>query len=27
MKSDTHPKYEAVVFNDLASGTKFLTRS
>jgi ribosomal protein L31 len=27
MKSDSHPKYEAVVFNDLASGTKFLTRS
>jgi large subunit ribosomal protein L31 len=27
MKSDIHPKYEAVVFNDLASGTKFLTRS
>ncbi|WP_026554794.1 type B 50S ribosomal protein L31 [Arthrobacter sp. 35W] len=27
MKSNTHPKYEAVVFNDLASDTKFLTRS
>lgn len=27
MKSDTNPKYEAVVFNDLASGVKFLTKS
>ncbi|WP_427017927.1 type B 50S ribosomal protein L31 [Pseudarthrobacter sp. P1] len=27
MKQNTHPKYEAVVFNDLASETKFLTRS
>ncbi|MDN5754953.1 MAG: type B 50S ribosomal protein L31 [Micrococcaceae bacterium] len=27
MKSNTHPKYEAVVFNDLASGEKILTRS
>jgi large subunit ribosomal protein L31 len=27
MKSNTHPKYEAVVFNDLASGVKFLTKS
>lgn len=27
VKSDIHPKYEAVVFNDLASGAKFLTRS
>ncbi|HEV7168127.1 MAG TPA: 50S ribosomal protein L31, partial [Micrococcaceae bacterium] len=27
MKTDTHPKYAPVVFNDLASGTKFLTRS
>ena len=27
VKSDIHPKYEAVVFHDLASGTKFLTRS
>ncbi|WP_104092019.1 type B 50S ribosomal protein L31 [Arthrobacter sp. GMC3] len=27
MKQNTHPKYEAIVFNDLASGTKFLTRS
>ncbi|ABM07886.1 50S ribosomal protein L31 type B [Arthrobacter sp. Rue61a] len=27
MKSDIHPKYEAVVFNDLASGTQFLTKS
>lgn len=27
MKSDTHPKYEAVVFRDLASGETFLTRS
>ena len=27
MKSDIHPKYEAVAFNDLASGVKFLTKS
>ncbi|MDQ0276164.1 large subunit ribosomal protein L31 [Arthrobacter silviterrae] len=27
MKQNTHPKYEAIVFNDLASGTQFLTRS
>ncbi|SDQ92483.1 type B 50S ribosomal protein L31 [Pseudarthrobacter chlorophenolicus] len=27
MKSDIHPKYAAVVFNDRASGTKFLTKS
>ncbi len=27
MKTNTHPKYEAVVFNDLASGVKFLTKS
>jgi large subunit ribosomal protein L31 len=27
MKSDIHPKYEAVVFRDLASGATFLTRS
>ena len=27
MKSDIHPKYGYVVFNDLASGQKFLTRS
>jgi large subunit ribosomal protein L31 len=27
VKQNTHPKYEAVVFNDLASETKFLTRS
>lgn len=27
MKSDIHPKYEAVIFRDLASGKKFLTRS
>lgn len=27
MKSDIHPVYEAVVFRDLASGAKFLTRS
>ena len=27
MKTDTHPKYEAVVFRDLASGATFLTRS
>ncbi len=27
MKQNTHPKYQAIVFNDLASDTKFLTRS
>jgi large subunit ribosomal protein L31 len=27
VKSDIHPSYEFVVFNDLASGKKFLTRS
>lgn len=27
MKADIHPKYAAVVFNDLASGEKILTRS
>ena len=27
MKTETHPKYEAVVFRDLASGETFLTRS
>jgi large subunit ribosomal protein L31 len=27
MKSEIHPKYEAVVFRDLASGATFLTRS
>jgi len=27
VKQNTHPKYEAIVFNDLASDTKFLTRS
>ncbi|ALV45001.1 LSU ribosomal protein L31P [Arthrobacter alpinus] len=27
MKQNIHPKYEAIVFNDLASDTKFLTRS
>ncbi|WP_417219304.1 type B 50S ribosomal protein L31 [Arthrobacter sp.] len=27
MKSNTHPKYGPVVFNDLASGEKVLTRS
>jgi large subunit ribosomal protein L31 len=27
VKSDIHPSYEYVVFNDLASGKKFLTRS
>ena len=27
MKKDIHPNYRAVVFNDLASGEKFLTRS
>lgn len=27
MKSDIHPEYRTVVFNDLASGEKFLTRS
>lgn len=27
MKADIHPKYGPVVFNDLASGEQFLTRS
>lgn len=27
MKKDIHPTYQAVVFNDLASGKQFLTRS
>lgn len=27
MKADVHPTYNTVVFNDLASGEKFLTRS
>ena len=27
MKPDIHPKYETVVFRDLASGVAFLTRS
>jgi large subunit ribosomal protein L31 len=27
MKYNTHPKYVAVVFYDLASGVKFLTKS
>ena len=27
MKKDIHPEYRPVVFNDLASGTKFFTRS
>ncbi|WP_293877226.1 type B 50S ribosomal protein L31 [Brevibacterium paucivorans] len=27
MKKDIHPDYRPVVFNDLASGTKFFTRS
>ncbi|HXD28992.1 type B 50S ribosomal protein L31 [Arthrobacter sp. JSM 101049] len=27
MKSNTHPQYAPVVFNDLASGEKVLTRS
>jgi large subunit ribosomal protein L31 len=27
MKADTHPQYNTIVFNDLASGEKFLTRS
>ena len=27
MKKDIHPEYNPVVFNDLSSGTKFLTRS
>lgn len=27
MKKDIHPEYREIVFNDLASGTKFLTRS
>ncbi|OFL64165.1 MULTISPECIES: type B 50S ribosomal protein L31 [unclassified Brevibacterium] len=27
MQKDIHPEYQAVVFNDLASGKKLLTRS
>lgn len=27
MKKDIHPKYQPVVFQDLSSGFKFLTRS
>ena len=27
MKTETHPKYDAIVFRDLASGETFLTRS
>ena len=27
MKAEIHPTYEAVVFRDLASGEKYLTRS
>jgi large subunit ribosomal protein L31 len=27
MKKDIHPKYEQIVFRDLASGESFLTRS
>ncbi|MET0161862.1 MAG: type B 50S ribosomal protein L31 [Microbacteriaceae bacterium] len=27
MKTDIHPDYNYIVFNDLASGEKFLTRS
>ena len=27
MKADIHPQYAPIVFNDLASGEKFLTRS
>ncbi len=27
MRKEIHPDYHEVVFNDLASGTKFLTRS
>ncbi|MGJ9401961.1 type B 50S ribosomal protein L31 [Arthrobacter sp. KK5.5] len=27
MKADTHPKYAPIVFHDLASGEKYLTRS
>ena len=27
MKADIHPQYNTMVFNDLASGEKFLTRS
>jgi len=27
MKADIHPKYEQIVFRDLASGVAFLTRS
>ena len=27
MKTDTHPEYRAVVFQDTSAGTSFLTRS
>jgi large subunit ribosomal protein L31 len=27
MKAEIHPEYAPVIFNDLASGTSFLTRS
>ena len=27
MKTDIHPDYQLVIFNDLASGETFLTRS
>ncbi|GAA4838182.1 type B 50S ribosomal protein L31 [Garicola koreensis] len=27
MKTDIHPKYQPVIFNDLSSGEKILTRS
>ncbi len=27
MKSDTHPEYRTVVFQDISAGTSFLTRS
>ena len=27
MKTDIHPKYQPVIFNDLSSGEKVLTRS
>lgn len=27
MKSDTHPQYRSVVFQDTSAGTSFLTRS
>ncbi len=27
MKTDIHPEYQLMIFNDLASGEKFLTRT